>query len=902
VSLSFLVVFLIVGTVSLLLLQQQKNAKEILQNQTTEINNTLQRMYNEQAQGIMMALQPIIADERVKKALLAHDSETLLNDWKDIFQNMKQKSQLTHFYFLDANRTCLLRVHAPSKYGDTINRFTALEAEWKKDISWGVELGVMGMFTLRVISPVYEGKTLLGYVELSKEIEDIFHSILTNSKIDLAVIINKQYLTRPSFEEGMILLGRKIEWDKFSSDVLIFSSYEKLPQGIDQIIKEHHLHHETQQLTLQEISHSNRTLNLSISPMNDVSGKEIGDLIIINDISANKNEFTSFLIFYILMGIALTAIILSFIFWLLHKTKKIIFLQEENIEKNNKRFNQLTIQSSVMVWEVDTNGLYTYVSEASQTLLGYLPEELIEKKYFYDLHPEDVGNSFKKTAFEFFDAHESFKDLENQATTSKGETIWLATNAFPILDDANKLLGYCGSDRDITEQKVSQKTINTLSLYDQLTNLPNKMFFLEKLQNTIKKSSSSQNYGALFFIDLDNFKILNDTMGHDRGDMLLQQAANRITQCLSKGDVVARFGGDEFAVILCEVGINQEDATNASEKVAHKILLELSRVYFLGDETHKSTASIGITLFNINSLIDTLMQEADIAMYSAKEQGRNKSCFFNSKMQTTLKERTQLEEDLKQGIQENQFLLFYQAQIEENEFVTGVEALIRWNHPARGMVSPAEFIPIAEESGIILRLGKWILTTACHQLVVWSQTPKTQNLKIAVNVSAREFAQDDFVSSTLLILEKTGANPHRLKLELTESLLINNIEDVIEKMTLLKTVGVSFSLDDFGTGYSSLSYLKRLPLAQLKIDQSFVRDILTDINDAIICKSTIALADSLGLNVIAEGVETVEQRDALNQAGCKNYQGYLFSRPLPIEEFNLYLKKKDTVQGIQDEE
>ncbi|MCX6051954.1 MAG: EAL domain-containing protein [Campylobacterales bacterium] len=885
-----------------MLFQQQKNSKEILQNQATEINNTIQRMYNEQAMGIIMALQPIIADKRVKKALQAHDSETLLNDWKDVFQKMKQKAQLTHFYFLDANRTCLLRVHAPSKYGDTVNRFTALDAEWKKDISWGVELGAMGMFTLRVISPVYEGKTLLGYVELSKEIEDIFKSILTNSKVDLAVIINKQYLTRPSFEEGMHLLGRETEWDKFSQDVLIFSSYGALPKNIDQIIKEHHLHHDTYKQALEIASHSNRTLNLSISPMNDVSGKEIGDLIIINDISASKNEFISFLIFYTLMGTALAVIILSFIFWLLHKTKKTVLLQEENIEKNNKRFNQLTIQSSVMVWEVDTNGLYTYVSEASQTILGYLPEELIEKKHFYDLHPEDGKISFKKTAFKFFDAHESFKDLENQVLTRENKTIWLATNAFPILDNENKLLGYCGSDRDITEQKRSQITINTLALYDQLTSLPNKTSFLEKLQQAIAKSVLSQNYGTLFFIDLDNFKILNDTMGHEKGDMLLQQAANRITQCLSKGNTVARFSGDEFSVILSEIGANEDDATKASEIIAQKILSELSRVYFLGEETHKSSASIGITLFNANSTIDTLMQEADIAMYSAKKQGRNRLCFFDLKMHTTLKERTQLEDDLKQGVQENQFVLYYQAQVEKDGYITGVEALVRWNHPLNGMVSPAEFIPIAEESGVILGLGKWILTTACHQLVLWSKIPQTETFEIAVNVSARQFAQDDFVSSTLLILEKTGANPHRLKLELTESLLINNIEDVIEKMTLLKAVGVTFSLDDFGTGYSSLSYLKRLPLAQLKIDQSFVRDILNDVNDAIICKSTIALADSLGLNVIAEGVETVEQQDALRQSGCKNYQGYLFSRPLPIEDFNLYLKKQnDSVQGTKNE-
>ena len=393
-------------------------------------------------------------------------------------------------------------------------------------------------------------------------------------------------------------------------------------------------------------------------------------------------------------------------------------------------------------------------------------------------------------------------------------------------------------------------------------------------------SQDSDIHGALLFIDLDDFKTLNDTLGHLIGDQLLKQVAQRLTACAGEGDTVARLGGDEFLMILGNLGRRASEAAGAARMFAEKILVALKPAYQLGSLVHHSTASIGATLFKGDAIsVSELMKQTDLTMYQAKAAGRNKFIFFDPAMQAAVKARAQMEEDLRQSLLANEFSLHYQAQI-AGEQLTGAEVLLRWQHPQRGRVSPADFIPLAEATGLILPLGRWVLETACRQLALWAAQPALAHLTLAVNVSAHQFRLPDFVDQVLAVLKETGADPQRLKLELTESLLVDNVQDIVEKMFALKARGVGFSLDDFGTGYSSLSYLKRLPLDQLKIDQSFVRDVLIDPNDAAIARTVVALAQNLGLGVIAEGVETAAQRDFLISAGCHVYQGYFFSRPL----------------------
>ncbi len=472
-----------------------------------------------------------------------------------------------------------------------------------------------------------------------------------------------------------------------------------------------------------------------------------------------------------------------------------------------------------------------------------------------------------------------------------GEKRWVhAKGKVRLTSDQRELMLIC-TIQDITERKLAEHKIRSLAYYDMLTGLPNRRLLLDRLQHALTANLHSAREGALLLIDLDNFKTLNDTHGHGVGDQLLCAVSARIVACVREVDTVARLGGDEFIVMLVDLADNEAEAALQAEMVGEKIRVALCEGFTLDHQQYHGTPSIGITLFaGQRHPIDELMKRADTAMYQAKGAGRNIVRFFDPAMQASVAARVALESDLRSAIDERQFLLHYQAQIGADGRVTGVEALVRWRHPVRGLVSPAEFIPLAEGSGLILPLGHWVLQTACAQLATWARRPDTAALSMAVNVSARQFGQPDFVEQVLAVLAHSGARPERLKLELTEGLLLENAEAVIATMSALKARGVGFSLDDFGTGYSSLSYLKRLPLDQLKIDQSFVRDVLVNPNDAAIARTIVTLGKSLGMAVIAEGVETAAQRDFLADAGCYAYQGYFFSRPLAPDQFEAYLE------------
>jgi len=445
--------------------------------------------------------------------------------------------------------------------------------------------------------------------------------------------------------------------------------------------------------------------------------------------------------------------------------------------------------------------------------------------------------------------------------------------------------------RDITERKRAEDQIRTLAFYDPLTNLPNRRLLMDRLQMALLMSQRQQQLAALMFIDLDHFKHLNDSLGHHRGDQLLQLVAQRLLTCIRESDTCARLGGDEFVVLLVNLGSHPLEAARQAEVVGQKVLAALGQPYPLEPTTYHLTASLGITLLGGTDIegIEEPLKRADLAMYQAKASGRNAVRFFDPEIQADMAARLALEASLREALERQQFVLHYQPQVEGAGRVTGAEVLVRWVHPERGLVSPGEFIPVAEETGLILPLGQWVLETACRQLAAWAGHPDLGQLTVSVNVSELQFRQSDFVDQVLGALASSGARADLLKLELTEGLLVTQFDDVIAKMSALKGRGVGFSLDDFGTGYSSLAYLKRLPLDQLKIDQGFVRDILVDPNDAAIARMVIVLAQSLGLAVIAEGVETTAQRDMLATQGCHAYQGYLFSRPLEVGIFETWV-------------
>ena len=445
---------------------------------------------------------------------------------------------------------------------------------------------------------------------------------------------------------------------------------------------------------------------------------------------------------------------------------------------------------------------------------------------------------------------------------------------------------------DITELKAQAAHIEQLAFYDPLTGLPNRSLLRDRVQRVLTHSTRHKNHGAILFIDLDNFKALNDTKGHIIGDLLLIEVAKRLQGCVRSSDTVARLGGDEFVIVLDELNEDTLQALAQAQDIGEKVLAILNQPFNFQGFEHYSSASIGISLFRDNETgMDDLFKHADTAMYQAKTSGRNTLRFFDPDMQASLEARATLETDLRHALSQQQFKLYYQSQVNEQGVVMGAEALLRWQHPERGLVLPMVFIPLAEETGLILPIGKWVLQIACAQLRVWEADPLTCHLQLAVNVSARQFRQPDFVDQVFEVLKETGANPQKLKLELTESLaLLDNITLSIDKMQALRVAGIRFSMDDFGTGQSSLTYLKRLPLDQIKIDQSFVRDISTDPGDATIVRTIIGMANNLGLDVIAEGVETQQQRDFLERNGCYAYQGYLFGKPMPIEAFEALIR------------
>ncbi|MDT8991143.1 EAL domain-containing protein [Curvibacter sp. APW13] len=560
---------------------------------------------------------------------------------------------------------------------------------------------------------------------------------------------------------------------------------------------------------------------------------------------------------------------------------------QERLAASESRFRALTDLSSDWYWEQDAEYRFVRIDGSPTGAMSLEADSLIGKTRWESGVEGVSASEWAKHRADLF-AHRTFHDFQVARRLSDGSVMWASISGAPIFDKQGKFIGYRGIGRDITERKRDEDRIERLAFYDALTGLPNRRLLMDRLHSALALRERDGSTGAILFIDLDNFKDLNDTRGHDVGDELLKQVAIRLGECVRDADTVARLGGDEFVVMLQKLSPIADEAAADVETVGRKILQTLNEPYRLSGAEHHSTPSIGVAMFQGEGLtLDELLKRADLAMYQAKAAGRNTLRFFDPTMQAAATARATVEAELRQAMQRDQLVLYYQPVVDAQERTTGVEALVRWVHPTRGMVSPGDFIPVAEQTGLILDLGLWVLRAACQQLVLWRGNALTRDLSISVNVSARQFRHPGFTTQVLDVLRQTGANPYRLKLELTESLLLTDFADVTLKMTELRSIGVSFSLDDFGTGYSSLSYLKQLPLDHLKIDQSFVRGVLHDPNDAAIARTILTLAASLDLGVVAEGVEIAGQRDFLKENGCRSFQGYLFGRPVPVQMLDL---------------
>jgi diguanylate cyclase (GGDEF)-like protein len=567
--------------------------------------------------------------------------------------------------------------------------------------------------------------------------------------------------------------------------------------------------------------------------------------------------------------------------------------------------------STIMVQGADIPGLEVTLERQSGELLAAQPDQ---DKLLGSTLPDPVHDDLNKTQFRAArltgqDATVSWQSIlyddilvvasiPNETTLAawrhERRLVALAALIFAAMVLSTGAISIWYLERLAQAQqtiKRSKDEIEHLAFYDHLTNLPNRLLLMDRLTHALSSSQRTKYHGVMLFLDLDNFKAINDTQGHDVGDQLLQQVAKRLSVHVRTNDTVARLGGDEFVVLLENLSKNPIEAAELAKRVGKNLITQLAQPYFLSEQSHRSSASVGAALFGADSgSAADLLKQADIAMYRVKELGRNNLCFFDPQMQADINAHATLEADLQIAVVEQQFLLYYQAQVDQSCRVIGAEVLIRWLHPQRGLVSPFSFIPVAEESDVINAIGLWVLKTACQQLANWQQSTTTAYLQLAVNVSARQFRQADFVDVVKEVILQTGIQPQGLKLELTESLVLDNIDDTIAKMASLKCLGVRFSMDDFGTGQSSLSYLTRLPLDQVKIDQSFVRNIGIKPSDGMIVQTIIGMAKNLGLEVIAEGVETSSQQAFLADHGCSLYQGYLFGRPCPLAEFQNLLQ------------
>lgn len=566
-----------------------------------------------------------------------------------------------------------------------------------------------------------------------------------------------------------------------------------------------------------------------------------------------------------------------------------IDISEQKLIEQDLKVAAVAFDVNEAVAITDANNIIVKVNKAFTQLTGYHPDEVIGKS------PKVLKSGYHDKKF--------YEDMWASILNHQGWSgeVWDKRKdgtVYPkkltirtVLDGDQKILNYVSVFSDISSIKATQERIHHLAFYDALTKLPNRQSLMRRLSQKI--SALSENHHAVIFMDLDNFKTFNDTKGHAFGDQILVKSASRLLECLRDCDMVSRIGGDEFVIIISDLSPYKDRAEEQLEIIVNKLKVSINEYLDINGYECYITASFGVCIFRPNEAnIDELLMWADTAMYQAKHEGRNTFKFFDPKMLANIEKRVTLEEDLRFAVEREEFSLYLQLQVDENEKAVAAEGLIRWLHPTRGLVPPDEFIPVAEESGVMVKIGSWVLRQACNYLAKWESDPKKCSLQIAVNVSYSQFKQSSFVDDLLETIKETKANPKKLKIEFTESLMLVDIGDGIKKINRLREVGIELSLDDFGTGYSSLSYLKKLPINQLKIDRSFIRDIMHDVNDEVIVRTIIAMANSMELDVVAEGVETREQFEKLKKHSGLKYQGYLFGRPLPFELFEASLDQQ----------
>ena len=911
-----LVLAILLGAFHYSLYQQEKiHTERNFEQQLQAAKNYYARALTGRSQKLGAALPAILRDEPLQAALRARDRKALLKRSAPLFKALHDEYGVTHFYFEDAARVNLLRVHQPERYGDTINRYTTLTAEKTGKGTSGVELGPSGTFTLRVVAPMHDSRGLVGYVELGEEIEGVLQGVHDIIGTDLALIIDKRFLVRKDWERGMRMLKRNADWDRLPDAVIVHQTLD-LPR--DAVLRL--LSGNGQPDSISNLNLDNKPYHAGVVPVKDAAGRKVGSLLILQDMALKSREMEATLRNLRLFYLALVATLFALFFLITRRAerrlehsrqpaitqseerealqaKHIAELQDERdqLQRTQEELQQSQgkLRLSARAFENSTEGMVItdiqanilQTNRAFAAITGYTEEDVAGKNINI-LHSGRHGPNFYQEMWSSLVEFGYWQgEIWNRRKNGEIFPEWLTLIA--VRDGQGETINYVGVFADLSEKKQTEARAHYFANYDANTDLPNRFLLGKHLQQELERAKGNDWQVALLYLDLDRFKAINDTLGHRIGDKLLKAVAERIGHLVRDIDIIGRLSSDEFTIVLSDVG-NQKNA----EQIAKKILAAMNQPFEMEGQEVFITPSIGIALYpqDADSQED-LIRNADAAMVHIKAQGGNGYHFYSADMNVMSSQRLTMETQLRRALERNEFVLHYQPQLSlHSGRIIGMEALLRWQHPERGLVSPAEFIPLLEETGMIVAVGDWVLRTACAQNSAWLAAG-LPSLRMAVNLSARQFRQRNLIDSVNQALQDAGLAPAHLELEITESILIQDLQTTITTLNQLHELGIQISIDDFGTGYSSLSYLKRLPISKIKIDQSFIRDICTDPDDEAISNAVISLGHNLKMQVIAEGVETLEQQEHLRMQGCDEIQGYYFSRPLPAADFARLVRK-----------
>jgi diguanylate cyclase (GGDEF)-like protein/PAS domain S-box-containing protein len=830
-------------------------------------------------------LASMTANSELKQAMIIGDRNALMKQSSAIFQTLRKKYHITHFYFHRPDRVNFLRVHQPNRYGDMINRFSALQAERTGKPSSALEIGPLGLFTLRVVFPWYEDKKLIGYIELGEEIEHIYRHTQKVLDIDLYVLINKKILSKSDWERGMKMLKRQADWKLMPNSVVAFST---IPHSKNSLVK-HFLKNNNLEHIMVEIEKNERIFKTYSLPLRQAGPdiEEIGRMIFLHDITDIKEESIQEILRTIWFGSGVSVMLLLLFYLTTRRIEENLQSSQKELLQSENRFRMLVENSTDLIWEVNSDACYVYVSPQVKELLGYEVSEMIGQTAFEFLTEEDAS-SLAKTFLKLKKSKQSFSNLVNTNRHKDGHVVIMESSGVPIINESGKLLGYRGINRDITKRIENEKKIEFMAYYDSLTGLPNRTLFKDRLEQESLYADREKGIVGVLFMGIDHFKVVNDTKGHMIGDRLLQEVAHRLRDNFRASDTVSRFSGDTFAIIIPYLSDIQD-----IYPVLESVLRKFETPFKILEFEFFVTFSSGISFYPLDDTgCDALLRNADTAMYYAKSSGRNKYMLYNSDMTEEVNNHLSLKNDLKYAINNEEMILYYQPQIDlQSNSINGFEALVRWHHPVKGLISPADFIPIAEKTGLIIPLGEWVLRTACKQIIIW-QKQGYSNITMAVNLSSRQFKEEGFVQNVIDIKNEYGLEPNQLELELTESILMDNDSSMMKALQAFKDEGILLAIDDFGTGYSSLSYLNLFPFDKLKIDRAFTKNVTKDLKVANLVNAIISMAKALGLKTLTEGVETQEELDFIVKEGCHEVQGYFTGRPMDSEQVQELLNNK----------